>query len=164
MSAFVAYLQRYDDRYAHLAGAIGFCVLAAVMGTLLIHARRHRELLLSEAAAPLFGRELARARALVPCAMATCAAAAYWALSAFYARPAASDVVLTLTCGYAAGMLALPGAISRSAAAPFFGVIALCGMTFALAGYPAAAIAIAAVAAYVALRQYGEALTRFDTI
>lgn len=162
LCALVAYLQRFDDRYEHLAGALLFIAACAGASALALHSRRHRELALCEAAAPLYGRELARARALVPCAIATLGAACYWSVSALYAPPAPGDVAITLVFGYAAAMFGLCAGTARRRARFAFlaGACSVCGAGFALSVYPLAAAAVAALAIFAALRQYGETLTR----
>jgi hypothetical protein len=167
--ALLAYLQRYDDDWARLAGCLVFGTLIGIAIALLQRgAGRFRELELCEQSAPLFGRELARATAIVPCAIVTFALTAYWIVSAVYARPPASAIALTILAVYAGTLVALCAGV-RSGAARVLYVAMACAvpaLAFVLAvlapGAPA--IVISAAAGFVALRQYGEALARYDPV
>jgi hypothetical protein len=167
--ALLAYLQRYDDASARLAGCLVFGTLIGVAVALLQRgAGRFRELELCEQSAPLYGRELARATALVPCVVIALSLAAYWLVSTVYARPNASTVALTVFAVCAGTLVALCAGV-RSGAARALYVSMACAvpaMAFGLAMLtnPALALLPCTAAGFVALRQYGEALARYDPI
>lgn len=164
--ALLAYLQRYDNADARTAGCIVFATLAGVACALLMRGfGRHRELDLCEQSAPLFGRELARATALVPCIIATAALAAFWLVAAFYAPANAADVAVSALCAYAATLTAMCATV-RSGFARLLYVVLACGISaggFVLMQVSALLpLAFCALAGFIALRQYGEALARYD--
>lgn len=167
--ALLAYLQRYDDASARLAGCLVFGTLIGVAVALLQRgAGRFRELELCEQSAPLFGRELARATAVVPCIIVTFALSAYWLVSAAYARPQAFAIALTACAVYAGTLVALCAGV-RTGAARVLYIAMACGVpaiAFALViTVPALLpLALCAVIGFVALRQYGEALARYDPL
>ncbi|HET9096665.1 MAG TPA: hypothetical protein VFN37_08390 [Candidatus Baltobacteraceae bacterium] len=167
--AMLAYLQRYDDASARLAGCLVFGTLIGVAVALLQRgAGRFRELELCEQSAPLFGRELARATALVPCAIVTIALAAYWLVSAAYAKPQPLAITLTAFAVYAGTLIALCAGVRSGAARVLYLAMACAipAISFALAiAVPALVpLAFCAVIGFVALRQYGEALARYDPL
>lgn len=165
----LAYLQRYDDAPARLAGCLVFGTLIGIALSLFQRgAGRFSELELCEQSAPLYGRELARATALVPCIILTIALAAYWSISSLYAPPQAGQVLLSAFAVYAGTLVALGGGLREGAARLLYLTIACAvpALAFALSMTTAAAVPIAAcmLAALVALRQYGEALARYNPI
>jgi hypothetical protein len=167
--ALLAYLQRYDDAAARLAGCLVFGALAGIAVALLQRgAGRFRELELCEQSAPLYGRELARATALVPCIIVTIALAAYWGVSAVYARPEAPTLALTALAVYAGTLVALCAGVRTGAARLLylFMACAVPALAFALTlVWPATLpMAVCAVIGFIALRQYGEALARYDPV
>lgn len=167
--ALLAYLQRYDDDAARMAGCLVFGTLAGVAVALLQRgAGLFRELELCEQSAPLYGRELARATALVPCIIVTIALAAYWLVSSAYARPGAGTIVLTAVAVYAGTLVALSAGV-RTGFPRVLYVAMACGvpaLSFALAATQRAVIplAICVLIGFIALRQYGEALARYDPV
>ncbi|MBV9233170.1 MAG: hypothetical protein JO030_03945 [Candidatus Eremiobacteraeota bacterium] len=153
-----------------LVGPLAFCCLAGIASAMAQSPGRHPHLDLCEQSAPLFGRELARAKAFAPCVAAVCTAVAY--LGAAQTRggigtPFAAPVVLSpvILCT----LVALCAAIRT-------GVPRLLYLGFAIAAgaaaYSLAALAhsvwgellFCALAAFFAVRQYGEALARYDYI
>ncbi|MFN2448233.1 MAG: hypothetical protein ABR508_00360 [Candidatus Baltobacteraceae bacterium] len=160
--ALLAYLQRHDDRYADLAGALVFATIAACASAMLLHARRHRELTLSEEAAPLYGRELARARAILPCVTGALAACAYWAVALFYQPQGAAFIALTAMSATASAMAVLCASVAPGRQRPLFFALGIAAgaISFALCTVPAAGFAAGAAIAYVTLRHYGEAIAR----
>ena len=150
----LAYLQRYDEGLAQFAGCLVFSTLAGIAVALL-------------QSAPLYGRELARATALVPCIIVLCACFSYWAVDSWYANPPIAYVALSSTAVCAATLTALCGTLRTGAARTLY-VAAACAIALAAFAFAssAAVIAIAgcAGAGFVALRQYGEALARYDPI
>lgn len=167
--ALLAYLQRYDDAPARLAGCLVFGTLVGVAVALLQRgAGRFRELELCEQSAPLYGRELARATALVPSIIVTLALAAYWLVSSVYVRPELSTIAVTAFAAYAGTLVALCAGV-RTGAPRIVYLIMACAvpaLAFALTFASAALLPVAmcALIGFIALRQYGEALARYDPI
>ncbi|HET6894868.1 MAG TPA: hypothetical protein VFH72_05740 [Candidatus Baltobacteraceae bacterium] len=167
--ALLAYLQRYDDAPARLAGCLVFGTLVGVAVALLQRgAGRFRELELCEQSAPLYGRELARATALVPSIIVTLALAAYWLVSSIYVRPELSTIAVTAFAVYAGTLVALCAGV-RTGAPRIVYLIMACAvpaLAFALTFASAALLPLAmcALIGFIALRQYGEALARYDPI
>ncbi len=167
--ALLAYLQRYDDGPARLAGCLVFGTLVGVAVALLQRgAGRFRELELCEQSAPLYGRELARATALVPSIIVTLALAAYWLVSSLYVRPELSTVAVTAFAVYAGTLVALCAGVRTGAPRIVYLVMACAvpALAFALTFASAALLplAICALIGFIALRQYGEALACYDPI
>jgi hypothetical protein len=149
-----------------LAGPMFFCSTIGIAIALLQGPGRHAYLDTSERSAPLFGRELARAKALAPLVSATVATLVYW-LAHFATESVASPVfvVLTVACVLASTLVAL-NATTRSGfarAAALVSAVATIIVAFVLAR-SGGAIGVAtellfcAVVSFVALRQYGESL------
>lgn len=166
--ALLAYLQRYDNADARTAGCIVFATLAGVACALLMRGfGRHRELDLCEQSAPLFGRELARATALVPCIIATAALAAFWLVAAFYAPANTAGIAVSAICAYAATLTAMCATV-RTGFARLLYVVLACGIS--AAGFVLMQVSVllplafCALAGFIALRQYGEALARYDPV
>jgi hypothetical protein len=167
--ALLAYLQRYDDADARLAGCLVFGSLAGIAVALLQRgAGRFRELELCEQSAPLYGRELARATALVPCIIVTVALAAYWGVSALYARPDTLAIGITALAVYGGTLVALCAGVRIGAARVLYVAMACAvpALAFALTlALPATVpLALCALTGFIALRQYGEALARYDPV
>lgn len=167
--ALLAYLQRYDDAPARLAGPLVFGTLIGVAVALLQRgAGRFRELELCEQSAPLYGRELARATALVPFIIVSVALAAYWLVSSLYARPGMGAIAVTALAVYAATLVALCAGV-RTGMPRLFYVLMACAvpavafaLTFASAAF--LPLSLCALIGFIALRQYGEALARYDPV
>lgn len=168
--ALLAYLQRYDDAPARLAGCLVFGALIGIAVALLQRgAGRFRELELCEQSAPLYGRELARATALVPCIVVSAALAAYWIVSAVYARPAPQAIAVTAFAVYAGTLVALCAGVRSGAPRLLYVAMACAVPALAFALNLTSATALPALAAcgiigFIALRQYGEALARYDPL
>jgi hypothetical protein len=166
--ASLAYLQRNDDALAQVAGFLVFGTLVGVaIAVLQRGAGRFRELELCEQSAPLYGRELARATALVPCLLVTLAGAAYWIVAAAYGHVHLAQAVLCMVAVYAATIAALCAGVRTGIGRVLYVAIACAVATsaFALASYSVAiAIAACVLAGFIALRQYGEALARYDPV
>lgn len=162
MCGLAAYVQRYDEQFAQLAGALLFGTIAASAAALLLRDGRHRDLTLCELAAPLYGRELARARAIVAWSATLPGTAIYWAVIALFARLQGGFVAISLAfaCACASAMLCATASrgLARALYAAF--VCALGVVCFALSTVPAAALVICALAAFLTLRQYGESIAR----
>lgn len=167
--ALVAYLQRYDDAAARLAGCLVFAALTGIAVALLQRgAGRFRELELCEQSAPLYGRELARATALVPCIIVTAALAAYWIVSSVYARPDAATIAITAFAAYAGTLVALCAGVRTGGTRLLYTAMACAvpALAFGLGVTAVTALPLAACAliGFIALRQYGEALARYDPV
>ena len=162
----LAYVQRFDSSEQRLAGALVFGTLNGIALALLQASHGFaRQLQLSELAAPLYGRQLARARALVPCAVVTAALGAYWIVSARYANVPISSVVQAICGVNAATLLALPGCARLGIGRVAF-LLAACAAgagTFLASSAPAAFTAGACViVGWFALRAYGQTIAGVD--
>ncbi|MEO9263771.1 MAG: hypothetical protein ABI282_06720, partial [Candidatus Baltobacteraceae bacterium] len=108
-------------RSVWLAGPMFFCSTIGVAVALLQGPGRHAFLDVSERSAPLFGRELARAKALVPALVATIAAFVYWFaqfLTGFAAPPV--FFALAIFCVLASSMVALNATVRDKIARWFY--------------------------------------------
>ncbi len=155
-----------------LAGPMFFCSTIGIAIALAQGPGRHAYLDTTERSAPLFGRELARAKALAPLISATIATLVYYL--AQYASgitaPLAS-VMLTLACVLAGTLVAL-NATTRDGAGRALALLVAAAtvvIAFALAksgGTIGAAteLVFCAIVGFVALRQYGESLARYEPI
>jgi hypothetical protein len=139
----------------NLAGPMFFCSTIGVAIALLQGRGRHAYLDTSERSAPLFGRELARAKALAPLIYAAIATLVYWiAQAAAGIRTPPLSIVLTLACVLAATLVALNSLVFA---------VATVLVAFALAKSDGAVgvvttLLFCALVGFVALRQYGESL------
>ena len=167
-------------RSVWLAGPMFFCSAIGIALALVQGPGRHPYLDAAELGAPLFGRELARAKAVAPAVTATLATLCYWFaqfLSGFAAPPV--FFLLALASVLASSLVALNATLRSKSARWLY--VALAFLTtivaYALAVYAdvaakrsddVAAVAtellFCAVAGFVALRQYGEALARYDPV
>jgi hypothetical protein len=153
-----------------LAAPLFFCGLLGIAVALTQGPGRHRHLDLCEESAPLYGREMARAKALAPCAVAIFVSFAYWGAQSLAGFPAAPlSFALALAAVLASTLVALSATIrTGSARLLYLGMAcATSAIAFALAFYvrsAAAEIAFCFLISLVALRQYGEALARYDPI
>jgi hypothetical protein len=153
-----------------LAAPMLFCSTIGIAIALLQGPGRHPYLDTSEGSAPLFGRELARAKALAPLISATIATFVYWVaqVAGGFAVPALF-LALSLACVLAATLVAL-NATTRSGADRAL-YIALAGATVVIAfliaksgGATGAAteLLFCVLVGFIALRQYGESLARYE--
>jgi H+/Cl- antiporter ClcA len=153
-------------RSVWLAGPMFFCSAIGIALAMLQEPRRHPYLDTNERSAPLFGRELARAKALAPLIAATAASLVYWAAHALSGR-ALSPVsfALVLACVFSSVLVALNATVLRGSARAV--ALALAAATVVIA-YLLAAFGVAlelvfcAVAGFFALREYGESLARYE--
>ncbi len=167
-------------RNVWLAGPMFFCSLIGISVALMQGPGRHVALDACERSAPLFGRELARGKALAPCIVVALASLTYWGvewIAGFAAPP--TFFVLALAAAEASTLVALLGSANAGASRSFYGLLAFA--TTALAYFSAVYIdaigpkpvalghyndvigvsvelTFCLVAGFVALRQYGEAL------
>lgn len=154
-------------------GAIGpvlFCSLLGIAVALAQSPGRSPHLDRCEQSAPLFGRELARAKALAPCIAAAFAAIAY--CTATIARGSLdAPLTLVITLGaVAAGTLVSLSATTREGWSRILYVLLAAGASAVayvlavVAHQLLAELAFCALVAFVAVRQYGESLARYDPI
>jgi hypothetical protein len=154
-------------------GAIGpilFCSLLGIAIALAQSPGRYPHLDYCEQSAPLFGRELARAKALVPCIAAGLAAIVY-SLAQVVREGVAAEVTLliVLAAVVASTLTALSATIRTSYSRAFYIMLAAgaSAAAYALAIWAnsiLAELAFCAIVSFFALRQYGEALARYDPI
>jgi hypothetical protein len=167
-------------RSVWLAGPMFFCSAIGVALALAQGPGRRGYLDSGERSAPLFGRELARAKAIAPSIAATLTALVYWFaqyLSGFAAPP--TFFVLALACVYATTLVALNATVYRGGKRAL--ALGLCAGTvaaaYALSVYAdplqtqrgdaigvATELAFCAIVGFLGLRQYGEGLAHFDPI
>ncbi|MGZ3507941.1 MAG: hypothetical protein ACXWNJ_05985 [Vulcanimicrobiaceae bacterium] len=174
-------------RTAWIAGLIFFGTLTGIVAAIAQRgAGRLRELELCEQSAPLYGRELARATALVPCIVVTIGSFVYWFVQ-FVTGFAAPPVffLLAVAAVNASTLVALSATLRGGAARYLY--IAFAWITamisYVLAIYVdtlrppprslghytdilgvASELIFCAVIGFIALRQYGEALARYDPL
>jgi hypothetical protein len=151
-------------------GAVVFCSLLGMAMALSQSPGRHPHLDRCEQGAPLFGRELGRAKALVPYLGAGLAAVLYVSAQTLRgAHDAPFNLLIALAAIAASTSTALCASIRRGWPRALYILLAstTVGMTYALAFAAHAltlSLAFAAFATFLALRQYGEALARYDPV
>lgn len=150
------------------AGPASFCTLLGIVVALAQTPGRFPHLDLCERSAPLYGRQLARAKALVPCTIAAVASCAY-AMAAAIAglRDVPVTLLVTLAAVVPSTLTALSATIRTGPARALYVVIAAGAGAIALTLATVAhsipgELAFSALASFLALRQYGEALARHD--
>jgi hypothetical protein len=155
---------------AGLAAPLFLCSLLGIAMALAQSPGLHPHLDSCEQGAPLFGRELARAKALVPCVAAALAAIAY---AGGQAARGSAEVPVTLAIAsaavVAATLTALSATIRRGAPRVLYvvlaGIAATCAYVLAAGARSILAeLVFCAIVGVLALRQYGEALGRYDPI
>lgn len=167
-------------RSVWLAGPMFFCSAIGIAVALVQGPGRHPYLDIGERSAPLFGRELARAKAVAPALTATLAALVYWFaqfLSGFAAPP--TFFVLALASVLASTIVALNATLRSGARRLLYVALAFAtsAIAYALAVYAdsitirtgdavgvATELLFCAAIGFIALRQYGEALARSDAV
>ncbi len=123
-----------------------------------------------EQGAPLFGRQIARAKSLVPCVAGALAALVYACAQLLRGVPGVPLMFLiVLAALIAATLTALCATIRRGVPRALYVVLsaATSGAAYTLvvaARSVLAELAFCAIVAFLALRQYGEALARYDPI
>ncbi|MGR4064431.1 MAG: hypothetical protein ACLQPV_03175 [Vulcanimicrobiaceae bacterium] len=160
----------FVQRGARLEGPLFFCSLLGIIVALIQGPGRHRYLDLCEQSAPLFGRQLARGKALAPCVAVALACLAYGAgIWIGDASLPFAPFAIALAGSLATTLVALSATIREGSARALYVAFAAAtsGLAFASATrLPHWATAISLVfcvaAGFVALRQYGEALARWD--
>ena len=131
--------------------------------------RLHPHLDRCEQSAPLFGRELARAKALVPCVAALLAALVYAGAQLLRGAPdTAPTLLIALAAVLSTTLISLSATIRRGTARALYVVFRAASGTAYLLALEARSVlvevAFCAIVAFFALRQYGEALARYDPI
>jgi hypothetical protein len=153
---------------AGFAAPLFLCSLLGIALALAQSPGLHGHLDRCEQSAPLYGRELARAKALVPCVAAAFALAAFALAEALRgATDLPSTMLVALAALIAATLTALSATIRRGTSRVLYVALAAsaCGAAYALAAHSLyAELAFCAIVAFFALRQYGEALARYDPI
>lgn len=147
------------------------CATLGIVAALEQTPGRHEHLDRCEQSAPLFGRQLARAKALVPCTAAVAAVAVYTLVASMRGLNAAGVSGLMSVVAVVATTLVALSASLRTGWPRALYIVASCaigGVAYALsvsAPYGIAPeTAFCAVVAFVALRQYGETLARYDPV
>jgi hypothetical protein len=151
------------------AGPVLFCSLVGIANALLQGPGRHRYLDLCEQSAPLFGREMARAKALLPCVAAVSTTVIYVATQGAVLRALPDWSAMAFPPVVAATLIALSATLRDGVARALYVVLAMATSATALAialvtGSVWIELLVCAIAGYVALRQYGEALARYDPV
>jgi hypothetical protein len=167
-------------RSVWLAGPMFVCGTIGIALALIQGPGRNTHLDLSERSAPLFGRELARAKAAAPVITATLATLVYWSaqyLTGFAAPP--TFFVLALASVIAATLVAINATIrtgtARSAAISLAAATVVACYLISLYADPMTRarsdvigvtieLLFCAIVSYFALREYGEALARYDPL
>ncbi len=153
---------------AGVVAAIFCCALVGIIIALDQSVGRHPHLDRCEASAPLFGRELARAKALIPCVAVLFATVLYALTQLARGSPDAPLTLLVVPPAVVAATLVALSATTRAGWKRALYVLLACATAVAayalaiLAGRIAAELALAAIVAFLALRQYGETLARYD--
>jgi len=153
-----------------LAAPLFLCSLLGITTALAQSPGLHPHLDSCEQSAPLFGRHLARAKALVPCVAATLAVGLYAVAQALRVMPhVPTTFVVALGAVLAATLTALSATIRRGASRVLYialaaGVAVAAYALVAKAHSLVAELLVCAIVAFLALRQYGEALGRYDPI
>lgn len=147
------------------------CTALGIVAALEQTPGRHAHLDRCEQSAPLFGRQLARAKALVPCTAAVAAVVAYTIVAGVRELHAAGVVGWIAAIGAVAATLVALSASLRSGWPRVLYVLGACAVSaaaYALAVFVPYGVlietALCALAAFVALRQYGETLARYDPV
>lgn len=155
---------------SNVAAPLFLCALLGIAMALAQSPGLHPHLDWCEQSAPLFGRELARAKALVPCVAGVLAVVVF---ACTQALRGGTDVGLSSTIAaaavVAATLTALSASLRRGASRLLYVVFAALTTVAAYALVMAAhsipgELAFCAIVAFFALRQYGEALGRYDPI
>jgi len=170
LAALFAALQMHSDLGAHALGAALFGSLAGIYFAFAQRGGRMRELELCEQAAPMYAREIARAIALVPTLGVAIALSGYWIVTGISSGPhdlAAAPVFLSMTCACAVSIVALCATVRTGFwQGVYILLAAVVATTVVMLEYPQlpAAFLFCGIAGFIGLRQYGEALARWDPI
>jgi hypothetical protein len=155
---------------ASIAAPLFLCALLGIAIALAQSPGLYPYLDWSEQSAPLFGRHLARAKALVPTLAAALAVLVFACGEALRGAPGVGLMLaIALAAVVAATLTALSATIRRGWPRVLYVALAalVSGAAYALvvaAHTVLGEIAFCAIVAFFALRQYGEALGRYDPI
>ena len=169
-AALFAALQMHSDLGAHALGAALFGSLAGIYLALAQRGRRMRDLELCEQSAPLYAREVARVTALVPCIGVIIALTVYWMVTGISSGSgdlAAAPVFLSMACACAVSVVALGATVRTGVWQAVYILLAVVTATIIVVlEYPQlpAAFLFCGIAGFIGLRQYGEALARWNPI
>lgn len=180
------FAQEIATRAAWIAGPMLFgTILAIIVAVVQRNVGRFRDVELCEQSAPLYGRNLARATALVPCIVVTLAALAFWAAQFATGLAAPPAFFLTVLAAVNVTTLVTLSATLRRGFARYLYVVLGAGVgaiCFFLSTYADAlrfrpvenhypdlfgilsTLGFCAFIGFIALRQYGESLARYDPI
>ncbi|HEY1976043.1 MAG TPA: hypothetical protein VGG89_05855 [Candidatus Baltobacteraceae bacterium] len=153
-----------------LAVSIFFCSALGIDAALLQTPGRYPDLDVCEQSAPLFGRQLARAKGATPAIVAALVTLAYFApqlagattvTAAAFAIAGAASIASTMVALCATLREGTPRALYIAfACATSAGAYVIAAIGASLAGE----LTYCALVTFLALRQYGEALARFDPV
>jgi hypothetical protein len=155
---------------AGFAAPLFLCSLLGIALALAQSPGLHPHLDRCEQGAPLFGRQLARAKALVPCVAAALAVLVFALAEALRGAAGVPLTMLIALAALVAGTLtALSATIRRGSSRVLYVVLAAASSAAAyalvvVAHSVLAELAFCAFVAFLGLRQYGEALARYDPI
>jgi hypothetical protein len=153
-----------------LAAPALFGSLLGIVVALIQSPGRFPHLDLCEQSAPVFGRELARAKALVPCVMAVLAVATYCAAATMAGSREPVPAFVVAVGAIVPGTLTALSATLRAGTPRLLYVVMACAVSAAafalaaIAGSVPGELGFAAVVSFLALRQYGETLARHDPV
>lgn len=158
------------ERPRELAVSVFFCSALGIVAALLQTPGRYPDLDVCEQSAPLFGRQLARAKGFAPATVALVVTLAYFAPQFAGATVATATAFVTAAAAsIASTMVALCATLREGtpralyvalACATSVGAYLIAAIGLSLAGE----LAYCALVTFLALRQYGEALARFDPV
>jgi hypothetical protein len=153
-----------------LAVTVFFCCALGIVAALLQTPGRYPDLDVCEQSAPLFGRELARAKGVAPAIIALLVTLAYFSpqiagstieTATAFSIAAAAAITSTMVALCATLRQGTPRALYVAlACATSAGAYFIAAVGTSLAGE----LAYCALLTFLALRQYGEALARYDPV
>lgn len=157
-------------RPRELAVTVFFCSALGIVAALLHTPGRYPDLDVCEQSAPLFGRELARAKGVTPAIIALLVTLAYFSpqiagstieTATAFSIAAAASIASTMVALCATLRQGTPRALYVAlACATSAGAYLIAAVGASLAGE----LAYCALVTFLALRQYGEALARYDPV
>lgn len=158
------------ERPRQLAVSVFFCSALGIVAALLQTSGRYPDLDSCEQSAPLFGRQLARAKSLVPAIIALLVTLAYFApQSAGATMATVAAFSIAAAASIASTMVALCATLRERTPRALYVALACAtsagAYLIAAVGAPLAGeLAYCALVTFLALRQYGEALARYDPV
>ncbi len=158
------------ERPHELAVTVFFCSALGIVAALLQTPGRYPDLDVCEQSAPLFGRQLARAKSVAPSIVAVLVTLAYFAAQ-FAGAPIATAAAFSIAvaASVASTLVALCATLREGTAQALYVALACAtsagAYLIAAVGAPLAGeLAYCALVTFLALRQYGEALARYDPV